>query len=465
MSPSPAASDADFLGEGDWIDPTPGEPADGGGESSSSPAGAIASPTSPAADRPVDDRPIRIAFYSHDSYGLGHLRRSLRLAESIRSSGMPAEMLLVSGSPRAHFYDAPEGMRVVSISSVTKNADGEYVSRQEGLSLDETVTIRKRQIREAVLEFQPDLFVVDHSPTGLRGELLPLLADLKRNGRTQIALGLRDVLDEPAHVVATWKEDGTYRLLEGLYDHIWVYGCREVFPLDELYRIPEPATQKMRYLGYLNRANDAPATESDLTLGFEDHRKPHIVGLVGGGGDGYPLARTFLQMLALEPDRWNGTLVTGPFLSREKRQRLVSRYGHLRHVQMIRFTSHIEDLVKSAQLLITMGGYNAVMEAMAFEKSAVVVPRVFPRREQWLRATSFERLGLLRCLDPENLNPDSLAAASREALAEPLPPDLKGAGLRLDGCDNFVREVERIREQINLNRKGTRDESSARLRA
>ena len=424
---------------------------------------ALASVLAGATDR---ETPIRIAMYSHDSYGLGHLRRSLRLAESIREAGIPAEMLLVSGSPRAHFYDVPEGLRVVSIPSVTKNSEGKYVSRQEGLSLNETVQRRKRQIRDEVLAFQPDLFIVDHSPTGLRGELLPLLADLRHRGRTEIALGMRDVLDEPSHVVDTWKRDGTYRLLEGLYDHLWVYGCREVFPIDQLYRIPETATKKMTYLGYLNRfrgGDEEPKV--DVSASFPEPAKPHLVCLVGGGGDGYPLARTFLQTLALRPDRWNGTLVTGPFLSREKRNRLASRYGHLRNVQMIRFTSHIEDLVRSASLLVTMGGYNAVMEAMAFRKPAVVVPRVFPRKEQWLRATSFERLGLLRCLDPDDLHPESLSDAVRESLSEPLPPDLEGAGLRLDGCVNFANEVEKVRRRVSCSRKVNDDDRGASLRS
>ena len=410
--------------------------------------------------------PVRIALYSHDSYGLGHLRRSLRLAESILEAKIPAEMLLVSGSPRAHFYSVPEGLKVVSIPSVTKNSEGKYVSRQEGLSLNETVQRRKRMIRDAVLEFEPDLFIVDHSPTGLRGELLPLLADLRHRGKTEIALGMRDVLDEPSHVVETWKRDGTYRLLDELYDHLWVYGCREVFPIDQLYRIPEKAAKKMTYLGYLNRfREDAAPSGIDLSLSFPDPSKAHLVCLVGGGGDGYPLARTFLQTLAMRPDRWNGTLVTGPFLSREKRNRLASRYGHLRNVQMIRFTSHIEDLLRSASLLVTMGGYNSVMEAMAFRKPAVVVPRVFPRKEQWLRATSFERLGLLRCLDPDDLHPESLADAVRDSLSEPLPPDLEGAGLRLDGCVNFAREVEKVRERMLNSRKVSNDDRGARLRA
>jgi len=406
-----------------------------------------------ASGRPSDaGTPIRIAFYSHDSYGLGHLRRSLRLTESIAEAGVPAEMLLVSGSPRAHFYEAPEGVQIVAIPPVTKNAAGEYVSRQEGISLEDTVRSRKRMIRESILRFQPDLLIVDHSPTGLRGELLPLLADLRQQGRTEIALGMRDVLDEPSHVVASWKRDGTYRLLDSLYDHLWVYGCREVFPLDELYRFSETATSKLTYLGYLNRLRGTE-TSIDMAAAFPDPGKAHLVCLVGGGGDGYPLARAFLQVLAMRPDIYNGTLVTGPFLSREKRNRLASRYGHLRNTQMIRFTSHIEDLLRSASLVVTMGGYNAVMEAMAFRKPTVVVPRVFPRKEQWLRATSFERLGLLRCLDPDDLGPDLLGDALRESLSEPLPPDLEGVGLRLDGCQNFVRKVEEIRRRVSCSRK------------
>ncbi len=420
----------------------------------------------PSADAPPGRTPLRIAFYSHDSYGLGHLRRSLRLAQSVVDHRISAEMLLVTGSPRAHFYSAPSELRVISVPSVTKNADGQYVSRQEGAPLEETVQIRKKQIREAVLQFRPDLFVVDHSPTGLRGELLPLLADLHLRGETEIALGLRDVLDEPAHVIETWRRDGTYRLIEDLYHHVWVYGCKEVFPIDRLYRIPERAIHKVQYLGYLNRAANEPEEPSvNIAQGFPDPSHPHIVCLVGGGGDGYPLARTFLQMLAMRPDLWNGTLVTGPFLSREKRNRLSSRYGHLKNVQMIRFTSHIEDLVRSASLLVSMGGYNAVMEAMAFRKPAVIVPRVFPRREQWLRATAFERLGLLRCLEPDDLHPESLADAAKESLAEPLPPDLEGAGLRLDGCENFARAVEAVSERRTERRKVEQNVRGTRLRA
>lgn len=408
----------------------------------------------------------RVAFYSHDSYGLGHLRRSLRLASSLTEHGVEAEMLLVSGSPRAHFYGAEPSLRIVSIPSVTKDSSGDYVPRDEGSTLEDTIRTRKRILREEVLRFRPDLFIVDHTPTGLRGELLPLLPDLRRLCGTEIVLGLRDVLDEPAHVVETWRRDGTYRLIESLYDQVWVYGCRDVFPIDRLYRFPERSLPKVRYLGYLDRAAaSAGASRSGVALGFPDPSRPHLVCMVGGGGDGYPLARSFLEAIALPPERWNGTLVTGPFLSRERRNRLVSLTGGRRNVQMIRFTAHVEELLGSADLLVSMGGYNAVLEAVAFRKRTVIVPRVFPRREQWLRAAAFERLGLVHTLEPEQLGAESLADAIATGLSEPVPPEAAGIGLRLDGGRRFASEVAATLAKRDERRRVERDVDGIRMRA
>ena len=50
----------------------------------------------------------RILFYSHDSYGLGHLRRTLTLATAMRAAIPDASILIATGSesmplPEAYF--------------------------------------------------------------------------------------------------------------------------------------------------------------------------------------------------------------------------------------------------------------------------------------------------------------------------------------------------------------------------
>lgn len=383
-----------------------------------------------------------MAFYSHDTYGLGHLRRSLHLAAALEGSGTPLEMLLVTGSPRAHFFQLPRNLQVVRIPAVTKNAEGRYVSRNGEAPLAETLRQRKRKIREEIIRFKPDLLLVDHAPNGLRGELLPLLADLRAHTNTELVLGLRDILDEPERVKGVWTREGTYDLLRSIYHHVWVYGCRSVFPVDRLYEVPGRVATRIRFLGYLNRGRPALRESTPrISESFPHSDRPHLLCLVGGGGDGYPLARSFLRMLAASPERWNGTLITGPFLSRDKRDRLAGAHDHLDNVQMLRFTSNVESLIQGSDALITMGGYNALMEAVACRKKTVVVPRVFPRREQWLRATAFEKLGLVRTVDPEALSPETLARTSWDLLEGPAPPAAADLGIPFDGTKNFVRHV------------------------
>jgi hypothetical protein len=65
-----------------------------------------------------------------------------------------------------------------------------------------------------------------------------------------------------------------------------------------------------------------------------------------------------------------------------------------------------------------MGGYNATIEALSFGKPTLIVPRVRPRLEQWIRAERLRVLGLVDVLHPDELSPDRLsrwlASAARD---------------------------------------------------
>ncbi|HYX92278.1 MAG TPA: hypothetical protein VE782_12005, partial [Myxococcaceae bacterium] len=62
-----------------------------------------------------------------------------------------------------------------------------------------------------------------------------------------------------------------------------------------------------------------------------------------------------------------------------------------------------------ADCVISMGGYNNVCELLASRKKALVVPRVTPRREQWIRAERLQRLGALDVCHPDELCTDILS--------------------------------------------------------
>ena len=130
----------------------------------------IASDTS---ETPV--RGPRVVLYSHDTFGLGHLRRSRALAEAITASDPSASALILTGSPVAGRFAFPTRVDHVRLPGVIKRSDGSYASRTLGMGIEETTELRANLILSTVETYAPDILIVDKEPCGFRGELLPTL--------------------------------------------------------------------------------------------------------------------------------------------------------------------------------------------------------------------------------------------------------------------------------------------------
>ena len=95
------------------------------------------------------------------------------------------------------------------------------------------------------------------------------------------------------------------------------------------------------------------------------------------------------------------------------------------------------ELLRRADRVITMGGYNSICELTTLGKHALVVPRTRPRSEQMMRAERFGRRSLVDVLSPELLEPSALTnwmAAPRSHRSR-TPVDMGGltrASLYLD---------------------------------
>ena len=82
-----------------------------------------------------------------------------------------------------------------------------------------------------------------------------------------------------------------------------------------------------------------------------------------------------------------------------------------------------------------MGGYNTFCEILSFDKPAVLVPRLEPRMEQFIRASRAQELGLVRMFNPGLPDPAGRMAEALRALpAQSRPSDAYIPGL-LDGLE------------------------------
>nr|WP_321251292.1 glycosyltransferase [uncultured Ruegeria sp.] len=384
----------------------------------------------------ISGRAPRILFYSHDTFGLGHLRRSRALAAAITQADPTASALILTGSPVAGRFTFPRRVDHVRLPGVTKRADGSYASQTIGMGIEEVTELRARLIQTAVEQYDPDVFVVDKEPTGFRGELLRTLESLERSRRTRLVLGLRDVLDEPEVLAAEWARKDAVAATERFYDEIWVYGLRSVYDPTKGLPLSPAAQSRIHWTGYLRR---------DLGPVGDPPKQPYVLITPGGGGDGKALVNLVLSAYESDPDLSpRAVLVYGPFLSGELREEFETRVAALDgRVTAVGFESQIETLFAGATGVVCMGGYNTFCEVLSFDKRAVIVPRTTPRLEQWIRASRAENLGLIRMLDErrEGLTTEAMIQAVRNLPHQPLPSEAIRGGL-LGGLDYVTDRIE-----------------------
>lgn len=388
-----------------------------------------------AADKP---RAPRVMLYSHDTFGLGHLRRSRALAGAITAADPTASALILTGSPVAGRFAFPSRVDHVRLPGVIKRPDGSYASRTMGMSIDETTSLRAGLIRSTAEQYNPDLLIVDKEPTGFHGELLPTLDLLKSRGKARLVLGLRDVLDEPEVLAAEWQRKGAIPATENFYDELWVYGLRSIYDPTAGLDLSPAAQARTHWTGYLRR---------DLGSVGDVPKPPYVLITPGGGGDGAAMVDLVLAAYERDPDlNPRAILVYGPFLSGETRAAFETRVGKLNgRITTVGFESEIETLFAGAQGVVCMGGYNTFCEVLSFDKPAVIVPRTTPRLEQWIRASRAEQLGLITMLDEnrDGMTPGTMIQAIR-GLAQQKPPSTAFPAGLLDGLDYVTDRVAKL---------------------
>lgn len=392
----------------------------------------------------------RVALYGHDTLGLGHLRRNLALAAAIGRAEARPDVLVITGAAEATAFDLPPGVDLLTVPGVAKDDHGRYGSRRLRGGLDAVLAVRGAAIAGALEAFDPDLLVIDKVPHGLRGELGPALARMRRAGRTRVVLGLRDVLDAPAAARDEWRMLRMNDALRTFVDEVWVYGDQAVHDLGDACAVPPALRRRLRYTGYLSTGRvDGPEPPPGLAAG-----DGYVLCTVGGGQDGADLARAFAA--ATLPAGTVGVVVTGSQMPAEHTAELRRLAAGRRDMIVIGFHPRVERWIAGARAVVAMGGYNTVSEILATTTPALVAPRVRPRREQAVRAEALRRRGLVDGVDgvdrvdrvggaeradPPGVAPAALSRWLREAVAR---PRRWRHGIDLDGLAVVTHRTSRL---------------------
>lgn len=391
----------------------------------------------------------RVLVYSHDTYGLGNIRRMLRITEHLVGHVPDLSALVVTGSPMIQAFRIPHQVDYIKLPCVGRDATGATGVRSLGLEYDTTVRMRANMILLAALDFEPDLVIVDKKPLGIEDELAPTLDMLaRRPDAPRVALLLRDILDTPERTIAQWERGRYHDAIERYYDSVLVVGEKRVFDVAREYRFPRATRSRVHYCGYLERHSELlPRADIRARFGLSEH-EPLVLVTTGGGADGADLIRSYLHGLREADQPWHTLLVAGPELAADERAEITALASQSPRVVCVDFTREMLSCMNAADAVVAMGGYNTVCELLTLGKSCVIVPRVEPVAEQWMRAERMQRLGLLRAIHPSALTPASLMQTVAQALAS--PASKRRNALVLDGLQRLGQEVSSQLRQRDL---------------
>jgi len=360
----------------------------------------------------------KILVYSHDTFGLGNIRRMLAISQSLVGEFPDVSILIVTGSPMLQAFRVAPGIDYVKLPCLRRTQTGGYATKTLGMELDDTIRLRRNMITSAVRDFAPELILVDKKPFGVENELEPALHEASRRRRPpRLVLLLRDILDTPEATIPVWEKHGYHEAIERLYDNVLVVGSPDLFDLRAEYRFPRASAEKVRYCGFIGRESGRRTrTQVRQELGVGDGRL--VLVTPGGGEDGHQIIASYLKGLREQPPGANVTtlLISGPELPQAGRDAAHAAAAQLPRVIHREFTDDMMSYMDAADVVVSMGGYNTICEILTLRKRAVVVPRTRPVQEQLIRAERMARLGLMRVIHPAMLGASRLMSVVREEM-------------------------------------------------
>ncbi|QLA17153.1 glycosyltransferase family protein [Desulfolutivibrio sulfoxidireducens] len=386
---------------------------------------------------------MKVLFYCQHVLGLGHFMRSLEIMRALA----PDEVVLASGGPPVP-VGLPPHVREVRLPALEMDPAFTRLSATDGGGLDEVKAARRETLFRLFDDVRPDVFFVELYPFGRKAfefELLPVLRAARegRFGPVRVVCGLRDILVEK-----TDREGYEARVLSRLnasFDLLAIHADPALFPLEATFSRAADIAVPVRYTGYVAPgvvpARDrSPASDARVRqrLSVGPGRRL-IVASAGGGRVGGEVLAAVACALARPEAAALGPVslrvFSGPYAPDEEFAALEAAVAVLPDARVARFDADFPAVLRAADLSVSLAGYNTVMAVLAAGVRALVRP-FDQNREQRLRASRLEHMGLVGLLEPDDLEPARLFSRMARLLGGDPPPP---AAVRLDGAAESAR--------------------------
>lgn len=374
----------------------------------------------------------RVLFHVQYLLGIGHLQRSLRIAEALIDGGIA--VTLVQGGPPLPEVARAGGADIIQLPAIRARDASFALVDEAGAPVSDTLRAARREaLLSAFAAVRPDAVVIEGFPFARRAfrfELDPLIAAARGAG-ARVVCSVRDiptVRGDPerlASIVARVRAD---------FDAVMVHGDAGFIPFDAAFPAAPEIADRLRYTGYVT-ANDAgPRASRPPNHAAETAEVPpgEILVSVGGGGEGgRGLLRAAIAARRLGCEEKRGwRILAGAGLAEAELQAI--RRAAPPGVVVERFRRDFASLLRGCHVSVSQAGYNTVLDILAARARAVLVPFAAEREtEQLIRAEHLAARGAAVLLRESELDAASLAAAiERAGSSEPREIAIDTGGAR-----------------------------------
>jgi predicted glycosyltransferase len=377
----------------------------------------------------------KIILHCQYVYGIGHFVRALELASGLSKY---FEVYIINGGESVPNFDLPETVKYIQLPAIYKEENSDFLlSVDSSFTIEECFILRKNIIQETVLNVIPDILITEHFPFGLlfENEVIELIKEVKKsNPLSKVVSSVRDIIESNG---GGEKDEYISELINKWYDLILVHGDERMADLTFSFSKVAKVAVPIFHTGYIVREIPNKEISADYPL---------VLVSVAAGRLGNELLDAIIDshLLIKEKIKHKLVLFSGAF-----QKDFSSLKDKVYSIASLDINIHCFDgneylkYLSNASLVISLGGYNSIIESIAAKKTMLVYQRGFSgvNKEQDLRITLFEKYGSLSILKPEDLDKESLSNIIVRMIE-----DIKSTKIELnfDGVKNSINALLKL---------------------
>lgn len=344
-------------------------------------------------------------------YGIGHFVRTIELAKGLCNY---FSVFILNGGESVPNFDIPSEIYLIPLPAIYKQENVSYLSPVDTTYTIEECFKKRRDIIENTLSnLKPEIIITEHFPFGLlfEDEVVQLISSAKSlNSNVKVVCSVRDIIESASGNI---KDNITVKLLNKWYDLLLIHGDEKYFHLKNTFSRYNEISIPNYHTGYIVKSIEQKVKTDNL--------KPIILASIAGGRLGKELLNVLIKNHSAVNKKTTHKLIlfTGAFES--SFEELVDEIKKLSYNDIELFAFDRESYLgyfSQADLVISLGGYNSIIESISNRKRLLVYQREFTQgnEEQDLRLNLFKEMGVLNVISSKDLNNCNLADSIIQSL-------------------------------------------------